>query len=395
MLTFAEKSRATQQTTSAKPTISSRAHFEQSRDPNPVLHLQRTIGNQAVHRLLQGNAEAPSHFGHEFSRISISPPRSGAIQTRLAINTEGDEYEQEAERVADQVMRMPQPRVQRACACETCSKSTIERNGDRQLQTMAIQGQSTSAANLPSIVQKVISSTGQPLDHTTKAFMESRFGYDFGHVRIHASPQAGEAATAVNARAFTVGSMVVFDHGEYSPTSVEGRRLLAHELAHVVQQSPKKPSSDRFQAALSLRHTAPLIQRFIQIPAALLAALAAAGRALLACIIGAAFGVGIDYVFQRAEAWWRNQPFRWNRCLAIISGVIGCVSAGVGSAISRAIFRSTGGQLEEDFATRAAVWIICWLYGRFPVVPIAIILKWMVSHGCMDASELPPGVQPD
>src|SRR5918999_1312641 len=99
MRTFAQKPKATQQTTSAKSTIPGRAHFGQSHEVNPILHLQRTIGNQAVQRMLQTNAEelkagltgtASLRFGHDFSRIPIHPPAAGAIQTKLAINKPGD-----------------------------------------------------------------------------------------------------------------------------------------------------------------------------------------------------------------------------------------------------------------------------------------------------------------
>ena len=77
---------------------------------------------------------------------------------------------------------------------------------------------------------------GRPLDPGIRADMDASFGHDFRHVRIHADARAGEEARAVNARAFTVGRDVVFGAGQYAPGTSEGRRLLAHELAHVVQQ---------------------------------------------------------------------------------------------------------------------------------------------------------------
>lgn len=121
MRSFAEKSKATQQTTSVKSTISNRAHFGQSRDVNSIPHLQRTIGNQALQRLLQSNAEnlnavltpaSSSHFGHDFRRIPISPPTTEAIQTKPAINKPRDEYEREADRAAERVMLTPELRSQ-------------------------------------------------------------------------------------------------------------------------------------------------------------------------------------------------------------------------------------------------------------------------------------------
>ena len=136
MRTFAQKPKAPQQATPAKSTVPGRAHFRQSHEVNSILHLQRTIGNQAVQRLLQANAEelkagltgtAPPRFWNDFSRIPIHPPAAGTIQTKLAISKPGDEHEHEADRVAKQVMQMPQPQLQRACACGgQCPKCQTE-----------------------------------------------------------------------------------------------------------------------------------------------------------------------------------------------------------------------------------------------------------------------------
>lgn len=90
---------------------------------------------------------------------------------------------------------------------------------------------------IPPIVHSVLGSHGEPLENQTRAFMESRFGHDFSQVRVHADPQAAESAGAVNALAYTVGQEVVFGPGQYAPKTSEGQRLLAHELAHTIQQS--------------------------------------------------------------------------------------------------------------------------------------------------------------
>ena len=78
---------------------------------------------------------------------------------------------------------------------------------------------------------------GQPLPASVRNFFEPRFGYDFSQVRIHTNEQAAEMASSINARAFTNGRDIVFGSGEYAPGTVEGKRLLAHELTHVVQQA--------------------------------------------------------------------------------------------------------------------------------------------------------------
>jgi hypothetical protein len=87
------------------------------------------------------------------------------------------------------------------------------------------------------LVQSVLNSSGQPLDSSTRHFMESRFGYDFSRVMVHTDIRAAESARAVNASAYTVGQNIVFGAQAYAPHSADGKKRLAHELAHVVQQS--------------------------------------------------------------------------------------------------------------------------------------------------------------
>jgi Domain of unknown function (DUF4157) len=99
-------------------------------------------------------------------------------------------------------------------------------------------GTASHAGGVPPVVQEVLGSTGRRLDSSTRAFMESRFGHDFSGVKVHTGARAAESAHAVGALAYTVGRDVVFGAGQYAPHTGEGRRLLAHELAHVVQQRP-------------------------------------------------------------------------------------------------------------------------------------------------------------
>lgn len=139
MHTFAQKPKAISQTTSAKFTVPGRGHFEQNTEVRSILHLQRTIGNQALQRMLQTDAQEPEaglndtsspHFGHDFSRIPIHPPVAGAIQTKLAINKPGDEYEKEADHVAERVICTPEPQLQCACPCGgACPKGQMGPRG--------------------------------------------------------------------------------------------------------------------------------------------------------------------------------------------------------------------------------------------------------------------------
>jgi hypothetical protein len=112
-----------------------------------------------------------------------------------------------------------------------------------RLRTLAAPPQ----AAVPPVVVDALRSPGQPLDAQTRAFMEPRFAYDFGRVRVHTDRLAAQSAEAVHARAYTVGADLVFGPRRYQPASAEGQRLLAHELAHVVQQGGKgsQPSLQR------------------------------------------------------------------------------------------------------------------------------------------------------
>lgn len=95
---------------------------------------------------------------------------------------------------------------------------------------------------VPPIVHEVVRSTGRPLDPATRSFMEPRFGHDFSRISIHSDKRAAESAQTVNALAYTVGRHVVFGEGQYQLASAEGRHLLAHELAHTIQQENQRSS---------------------------------------------------------------------------------------------------------------------------------------------------------
>jgi hypothetical protein len=131
--------------------------------------------------------------------------------------------------------------------CPECRQKRLQREGT--LQRSAVN--STPTNGVPPIVHDVLNSSGQPLDAGTRAFMEPRFGHDFSRVRVHTDARAAESARSVNALAYTVGRNVVFGTGQYSPGTGEGRKLLAHELTHVVQQ---KLSGNRAQPKLSINN---------------------------------------------------------------------------------------------------------------------------------------------
>lgn len=170
------------------------------------------------------------------------------LQAKLTVGAPDDEYEREADRVADQMthgaappVSPAPPRVQRACACGgTCASCREEEELRR-----SPAGSSPVSSEAPGSVQDALRSPGQPLDSSSRAFFEPRFGHDFARVRVHTDSQAAESARAVAARAFTVGPQIVFAPGTYAPGTPAGDRLLAHELTHVVQQAGSRPLRQR------------------------------------------------------------------------------------------------------------------------------------------------------
>jgi hypothetical protein len=284
----------------------------------------RTIGNQGMLRLLPQPASKPSgnqrddtpgqeskrmHEGSafpgrswSFSKVSLFPPDPanapqtssqlaqlrlpGVIQPKLAVGRVNDPLEYEADRVADQVVRMPDPKLpiaarssQISLKCASCEdgeakilqtkSATPSKAADEpvtrltgpsgsiaasplqvsrkcaacekgeagtQVQTRRIGAADGAYCEAGPLVEDVLSSPGQPLEPKIRSWYESRLGFDFSGVRIHLGPRAAASARTMHAYAYTVGSDIVFDSGRYAPEMQEGQRLLVHELAHVVQQ---------------------------------------------------------------------------------------------------------------------------------------------------------------
>jgi len=205
---------------------------------NHILFLQRTIGNKAVQGL----------FG------------SGIIKTKLTIGQPGDKYEQEADRVADAVIRMPEPRAQRQAEKEEeleeeeviqqkplseqitplvqreVELEEEEKGEEEILQTKEASGQTPEVTpNLESRIRS-LRGRGQPLPKSVLNFFKPRFGYDFSQVQIHTDSNAIQLNKDLNAQAFTHGRDIYFGAWRYNPNTSSGEKLLAHELTHVVQQ---------------------------------------------------------------------------------------------------------------------------------------------------------------
>ncbi|MET0649824.1 MAG: DUF4157 domain-containing protein [Pyrinomonadaceae bacterium] len=199
---------------------------------HPTYRVQQAAGNQAVQRLL----------------------RAGAIRPKLSVGAPSDPAEQEADRVADRIVSSPPAAtVQRKCACggksaagDDCTECNSKENVIRRSPTgKEVEAEAEAGAEAGAAAADVLPAEGEgrPLDASSRDFMESRFGEDFGHVRVHTGERAAASARAVTAEAYTVGRDVVFGAGRYAPESTEGKRLLAHELTHVVQNGNAAPQA--------------------------------------------------------------------------------------------------------------------------------------------------------
>ncbi|HET7461541.1 MAG TPA: DUF4157 domain-containing protein [Longimicrobium sp.] len=260
-----------------------RAPLRAPRPPAPAgrpgtAFLQRQLGNRAF--ALQRCSCGGSCPGCR-AKNEEQPP----LQTKLTVGAAGDAYERQADQVAEQVMRMPAPG-----SVESTAAPSVQRQGDEEeselqaqplvsgitplapggvqragdddderelVQAKSAGGDPHAGREAPFEARDILQSPGEPLDAGTRSFMEPRFGAGFGGVRIHTGASADVAARSVGARAYTVGNHVVFGAGQYTPGNDAGKRLLAHELTHVVQQggaAESRGAVQRLQRAPAVDH---------------------------------------------------------------------------------------------------------------------------------------------
>lgn len=196
-------------------------------NPERIRHKKPAPAEQAVDTRLPETEHndslprAPVAASHHFAQISVV-----ALQAKLTVNTPGDVYEQEADRVAEQVTQMESPAT---------GEAPVTGRADDELQAKSNPNDPPTETGVdPGVYGQ--QGGGQALDSVTRSYMEPRFGHDFSQVRIHADTRAATLARSINALAFTVGNSITFGAGQYQPGSASGQKLLAHELAHVVQQ---------------------------------------------------------------------------------------------------------------------------------------------------------------
>jgi hypothetical protein len=196
---------------------------------------------------VMADAYASARLQHDFRQIPLFPKPRPIVQAQFALDEGNEPNEQEADRVADRIMHMP-----------------ASPGRDDGVPETGVESNKATPTEAPPIVKQALRLPGEPLDAGTRAFFEPRFGHDFSRVRVHADTTAAWSAEAVNANAYTVGSEIVFGSGRYAPASGVGRMLLAHELAHVVQQGAPGATAVALQRDQKKKGTAAKPGKFYQ-----------------------------------------------------------------------------------------------------------------------------------
>ena len=222
----------------------------------------------------------------------LAPSR---LQAKPAVNTPGDRFESEADAVADQVTHMPDAVNQRQCqdGADT-SEPGANRGKVRQIGRLS---QGNDGAIADDLAKRL--GSGTPLDTASRSYFEPRFGYDFGSVRVHADAKAAASARDLGALAYTVGSHLVFADA-YNPSSIAGRKLLAHELTHYMQQSRPTGQAAPVRAPIADAKAATESNRDAQRPG---------GRARTEVTMSAPIGIARkgDPAAHRSY-WFQNRP---------------------------------------------------------------------------------------
>lgn len=216
-----------------------------------IVHSLPSSALSATKRLYEGSSLVKKGVNSLISFNSL------LIQPKLVVGSPNDKYEQEADRVAEQVMRMPEvgslnqkhaaPKIQRACA--QCDAKLLNHSKSDEDELIQGKAQTAQISGINSHMASQITNIkhgGHVLPDSTRNYFEPRFNQDFSQVRIHSDGQAAQLASGINAKAFTLGHNIVFNTGQYQPFNHSGRRLLAHELTHVVQQTRSRPATDGY-----------------------------------------------------------------------------------------------------------------------------------------------------
>lgn len=177
-------------------------------------------------------------------QIPAETVRAPVVQRALQVSQPGDRWEREADEMADEVMRMPDPGLSRTRGwglIQRCPDGSCRPDEDSMDVMRAVDHSSpVGDASLAAVSAVGPVGAGRPLSSRERSFFEPRFNRDFSRVRIHDTPEAAEAARSIAALAFTSGRLIALGPSAYQPGSRARQRLLAHELTHVVQQGAAK-----------------------------------------------------------------------------------------------------------------------------------------------------------
>jgi hypothetical protein len=189
---------------------------------NQYFDIEKKYGQEAVNKIGYKRFEYQKGVKFKATLQLKSSSQTKRVQPKLAAGPDHDPLEREADRIADRVLVGP-------------TRAAVDGRGT-SVQRLS-EAASSEARTAPASVDRVVSSPGTPLSPTLRRDMEERFGHDFSRVRVHADAAAGQSAQDLKANAYTVGQHIAFASGRFSPGSREGKRLIAHELTHVLQQS--------------------------------------------------------------------------------------------------------------------------------------------------------------
>lgn len=182
--------------------------------------------------------------------------KARGVRAKMALTQPSDQDERDADQIADTVMSGANvPAIaattgsRLARKCSSCASAVPCDSCDEEHRIAAKMEPGASAETVRNLdeIASTVRSGGQPLGPDVRSELEPRFGHDLGHVRVHTDPRAAKAARSIGARAFTHGAHIAFAPGEYRPAEREGKRLLAHELAHVAQNSVSPRSAETIQ----------------------------------------------------------------------------------------------------------------------------------------------------
>jgi hypothetical protein len=195
------------------------ATFPVAAQRSPVTAQRSRVATRSI------QSKASCSCGGGCSRCQTATPAPAAIRPSLFIGAVDDPLEREAKRVADAIMHVRSP-----------TALGLDHRAPIGIGSKSNSKPTDSGSAAPPVVHEVLQTPGRALEEDVLTYFEPRFGRDLSHVRVHTDGRAAQSASAVNAKAYTVGNHVVFGHREYQPETPVGRRLLAHELTHVVQQ---------------------------------------------------------------------------------------------------------------------------------------------------------------